>query len=279
MATILLFGASGPVGRFLLPLLTARQHVVPVSRTPAGADTGWLCADINDERVAWPAAESVISLGPLDAFAAWLERRGDAAPRRILALSSMSAEAKRDSIDAAERALAERLRDAEARVLACAAGLGGAATLFRPTLIYGAGTDRSLAPIARFARRYRILPVPIGARGLRQPVHARDLAKACLAALDAPATYGKVYELGGGERLRFDALLKRLAQAMPGPILRAPVPLAALRLMARLHPAGGIARAAITRLREPLVADNSAAQRDFGYQPGAFDAQSVLPDG
>jgi len=168
MATILLFGASGPVGRFLLPLLTARHHVVPVSRTPASVDTAWLCADINDERVAWPAADSVISLGPLDAFAAWLERCGDAAPRRILALSSMSAIAKRDSIDAAERALAERLRDAEARVLACAAGLGGAATLLRPTLIYGAGTDRSLAPIARFARRYRILPLPIGARGLRQ---------------------------------------------------------------------------------------------------------------
>jgi len=278
MSTILVFGASGPVGRFLLPPLAARSRVLAVSRAPRIADSAWLCADINDARVTWPAAETVLSLGPLDAFADWLERCPHV-PRRILALSSMSADSKRDSADAAERALAQRLAEAETRVLRLAAERGAHATLFRPTLIYGTGTDRSLARIARFARRWRVLPMPIGASGLRQPVHARDLAKACLAALDAPATYGKVYELGGGERLRFDALLKRLAQAMPGPILRAPVPLAALRLMARLHPAGGIARAAIARLREPLVADNSAAQRDFGYQPGAFDAQSVLPDG
>ena len=47
-----------------------------------------------------------------------------------------------------------------------------AGTIFRPTLIYGTGRDRSLAPIARFARRWRVLPLPVGARGLRQPVHA-----------------------------------------------------------------------------------------------------------
>ena len=278
MATILLFGASGPVGRFLLPLLTARQHVVPVSRTPASADTGWLCADINDERVAWPAADAVISLGPLDAFAAWLERRGDTAPRHILALSSMSANSKRDSTDAAERALAERLRDAEARVLRCATGFGGTATLLRPTLIYGAGTDRSLAPIARFARRYRVLPIPIGARGLRQPVHARDLANACLAALDAPATHGQTYPVGGGERLRFDTLLRRLRNSLPGIVVPVPVPMFVLALAARWGAAGSLGRAAVQRLREPLIADNSAAERDFHYAPGPFDASAVLPD-
>ena len=64
-----------------------------------------------------------------------------------------------------------------------AAERGIACTVFRPTLIYGAGTDRSLAPIARFARRWRVLPVPLGANGLRQPVHARDLAAACVAVL------------------------------------------------------------------------------------------------
>lgn len=278
MSTILVFGASGPVGRFLLPSLVSRSRVLAVSRTPRIADSAWLCADINDARVAWPAAETVISLGPLDAFAAWLERCSDM-PRRILALSSMSADSKRDSADAAERALAQRLEDAESRVLRLAAEYGSRATLLRPTLIYGTGTDRSLARIALFARRWRLLPVPIGASGLRQPVHARDLAKACLAALDAPATHGKVYPLGGGERLRFDALLKRLCAAIPGVVVRVPVPIAALHLIARLRPGGGMfAAAAVSRLREPLIADNSAAQRDFAYLPGAFDEHAVLPD-
>jgi len=276
MSTILVFGATGAVGRFLLPLLAPRYRVLPVSRTPAGAD--WLRADLNDESVAWPAADAVISLGPLDAFSVWLERRGAGMPRRIVALSSMSAESKRDSADAAERALAQRLADAEARVLRCAAEHDGAATLLRPTLIYGGGSDRSLAPIARFARRYRILPVPLGASGLRQPVHARDVATACVAALEAPASHGKVYPLGGGERLRFDALLMRLRRAIPGAVLPLPVPIAALRLVARLRAGGGFGAAALGRLCVPLVADNSAAQRDFSYAPGAFDEHAVLPE-
>jgi len=109
MSTILVFGASGPVGRFLLPPLAARSRVLAVSRAPRIADSAWLCADINDARVAWPAAETVLSLGPLDAFAGWLERYDTTALRRVIAFSSMSAESKAGSPDPAERALAARL--------------------------------------------------------------------------------------------------------------------------------------------------------------------------
>jgi len=55
------------------------------------------------------------------------------------------------------------------------------------------------------------------------------------------------------------------------------VPMFALRLAARWG-AGSLAPAAVQRLREPLIADNSAAERDFHYAPGPFDASAVLPD-
>jgi nucleoside-diphosphate-sugar epimerase len=200
----------------------------------------------------------------------------------VVALSSMSAASKRDSIDPHERALAERLIAAETLLMEVAAERGVACTVFRPTLIYGAGTDRSLAPIARFARRWRVLPIPIGADGLRQPIHARDLAAACVAVLGNPATFGKVYALGGGERLRFDALLLRLREAVPGIVLPLPLPIGALRWAARRRPGAqfggpGFSAAAVARLREPLIADNAAAARDFGYAPVAFIAADVLP--
>jgi uncharacterized protein YbjT (DUF2867 family) len=278
MSRITIFGASGQVGHYLLPELGTRHSLVAVSRAPRIAESPWLCADINDERVNWPAADSVISLGPLDAFAAWLDRyRGDAL-RRVIALSSMSAESKIDSPDPAERDLAGRLNIAEVQVTRRAEASGIALTLFRPTLIYGAGSN-SLSRIAAFARRWHVLPVPLGARGLRQPVHARDLARACVAALDNARTYGKIYPLGGGERLRFDEMLARLYEALGGRAVRLPVPLPVLSLAARWRPAGGLfSAAAVARLREPLIADNSAAQRDFGYAPGAFDAGAALPD-
>src|SRR5690242_4045144 len=102
MRTVLVFGASGAVGRYLLP--------------------------------------------PLDAFAAWLADR-PVLPRRVLALSSMSVESKRHSPDPTERELAARLLICEARILDAGKAAAFACTIFRPTLIYGAGIDRSLAPI------------------------------------------------------------------------------------------------------------------------------------
>jgi len=268
MRTVLVFGASGAVGRYLLPLLAdAHYKVSPVSRDP---HAGWLAGDLQDVRKDWPAADIVISLGPLDAFAAWLERQPHA-PQRLIALSSMSAKSKALSPDRAERDLAERLRAAEARLFGYSAARGIACTIFRPTLIYGAGTDRSLAPIARFARRWHLMPIPLGAIGLRQPVHAADLADACTAVIDLSGTYAKTYALGGGERLTFAALLQRLRSAQRGFVLPVPVPLAVLRL-------GRISPGVLARLREPLVADNAAALRDFSYAPRAFIAADVLPD-
>lgn len=269
--TILVFGAGGAIGRFVLPLLAPDHCVLPVARA---ARPNWIAADMNDPAIVWPDTQIALSLGPLDIFAAWLERTPAAGLRRIVAISSMSALSKQDSPDPSERAVAQRLRDAEARLREVATARDIAWSIFRPTLVYGAGVDQTLAPLARFARRWRVLPIPFGATGLRQPVHAADLAAACATAIAKPATFGKRYELGGGERLRFDAMIRRLRKSVPGRVLALPIPIGALRLLAR--PAR-IAPGALARLRIPLVADNTDANRDFGYAPRPFRADEVLP--
>jgi nucleoside-diphosphate-sugar epimerase len=269
MRTLLVFGASGAVGRFLLPQLPAHFQAIPVSRQ---ARAGWFRAGLSDTQVAWPNADAAISLGPLDAFAAWLKRRNDPTLRRVIALSSMSAESKHDSDDAKERGIAQSLRNSEQTLRGVSAERGIDLTIFRPTLIYGAGIDRSLVPIAQFMRRWRIAPIPLGATGLRQPVHVADLAAACIAALENPTTYGNTYALGGGERLSFRSMLMRMrADASALPI---PIPLAALALLAQSRSING---AAVRRLRISLIADNNAAARDFGYAPRPFIAADVLP--
>jgi nucleoside-diphosphate-sugar epimerase len=240
------------------------------------SETGWICADLNDAGCVWPKTEIAISLGPLDAFADWLERYPESTLQRAIALSSMSAISKQDSNEAGERALAQRLCEAETRIQRIGASRAIACTLFRPTLIYGAGRDRSLTPIARFAQRWRMLPIPLGADGLRQPVHAADLAQACLAVLENPLTYGKTYALGGGERLRFDHMLLRLREAVPGYVQPLPVPLGVLRLLASCWRGSKLNASTLKRLRDPLVADNTDAARDFGYAPDTFRPRDVL---
>lgn len=288
MSTFLIFGASGPVGRFLLPALLARDaQVLAVSRAPPqGAATPrlrWLAGDLFNAMPPLPEGIDVlVSLGPLDAFATWFERNPRARTRRVIALSSMSAESKQASVDPAERELAMRLQAAEARLANAASARNVAWTILRPTLIYGDGRDRSLAPIARFARRWHFMPRPIGASGLRQPVHAADLADGLVACVDCAAAAGKVYPAGGGERLRFDQLLRRISSAQRRVVVPLPIPLFVLRCVAwMLSRAAGvhaINNAALRRLREPLIADNSAATRDFGYAPRAFVAGDVLPE-
>lgn len=280
MSTFIVFGASGPVGRFLLPRLGGEVFAVSRSPPPDASGTHWIRGDLFGSVAPLPAQTTVIvSLGPLEAFAAWFAATPVAGVRRVLALSSMSAQSKRASPDAAERALAARLIAAETRIADVAVARGIRWTLFRPTLIYGGGQRGSLAPIVEFARRWHVLPYPLGASGLRQPVHAEDIATAVRAAIDARRAWGRIYELGGGERLRCDDMLLRLRAAVPGFVVPLPLPAFVLRLRSAIRGSGGpfsFGVGALQRLREPLVADNARAAADLGYAPRAFAAAEVL---
>lgn len=253
----LVFGGSGAVGRFLLPMLLA-QHAEVLALTRAPVPPGvpslhWLQGSLQ----AAPALDAVLeagarfdvvcSLGPLDAFADWLDRHPHAAACRVLALSSLSAEWKQHSAHPAERSLARSLVDNERRVLQQCPG----ATLLRCGLIHGAGVDRSLSPLLRWARR-RPLPWPRAARGLRQPVHAADLARAALAAAARPQLAQRVLALPGPEALSFPVMLQRSLAAEGRRSRVIPVPLPGLEwlvgLLAGMHGRFGARAATVRRL-------------------------------
>lgn len=278
MTACLLFGASGMVGSRLLPRLReARIEVIAVSRQPRPAQAGvhWLQADLHAPLAPPAGVDAIISCGPLDAFARWHAQARPAATR-VVALGSMSLDSKRTSADAAERALAARLQAAEDELFASAAALGASALVLRPTLIYGSGQDRSLARIARFARRWRMYPRLYGATGLRQPVHADDLALACTTLLGMPELSRRSYPLGGGERLSCAQMIERTCVSLGIGCLPIPLPVELLgsALAARLARAmgwGTLPAAVLARLREDLVADHGEAERDFGWAPRLFE--------
>jgi len=267
VSVALVFGASGAIGRFLVPrLLAAGVRVVAVSRHAQGdarAGLQWIEGSLEGGFALPPGVDAIFSCGPLDAFARWYERTPTGTVR-VVAIGSMSADSKRDSVDAAERDVATRLAASEDLVLRVTASRNATATLLRPTLVYGAGRDRSLAPIARFARRWRVFPRIVGACGLRQPVHADDLALACIAASASSETAGRRYEVGGGERLTFAAMIERTCRSLDVRCWALPVPLFVLRRLASSR------SAAVARLTRDLVADNGDAARDFDWAPRPF---------
>jgi hypothetical protein len=283
-----IFGASGAVGSFLIAGLRAEQlgATAWTYRTPAPA------ADVRDDilwrridlwRDADPStATTLVSAGPLDAFACWLQRVDTPRLQRVTALSSMSIASKRDAADAAERALAGRLQAAEDSLRETCALRGVGCTLLRPCLIWGAAQDVSLTALYRAARKYRILPLPIHAGGLRQPVHAQDVAAAVFAALKDPRCIGAEIPLGGAEVLPVREMWRRVlvcAEARQLPVPRWTISLASHVLGAR----GAGLRAALQRWGNDQIADSEIAGvllpdwRPRGFAPRSADFTLPLP--
>lgn len=274
--TALVFGGSGPIGAALLArMVRAGWSVAAVSREARRDMAGvrWLRGDLGHCDGLPPAVDAIFSCGPLDHFARWHAQAAVEAPR-IVAFGSTSAEAKQASPDAAERALAARLREAEAALFASAAQRGASATVLRPTLVYGDGRDRTIGRIAALARRLGWLAIPRGATGLRQPVHVDDLAAAALAACDSPAARGRAYDLPGGETLPWRDMVARTVAALSPPRRAVEVPMPVFRLALLAARAAGKGDAfgdgAMSRLREDLVFDPAPARADFGYAPRPF---------
>jgi uncharacterized protein YbjT (DUF2867 family) len=266
---VLVFGASSQIGHFLLPRLRAcGESIVALSRKPRPEQAGvqWLQGDLPDRVPAVAQPSAVINFGPLASFAAWLASADLPSTTRIIATSSMSAESKQASDVSAERVLSQTLRDGEAAVAAVCDSKGMAWTIFRPTLIYGAGIDKSLSPIARRARRLHVFPLPAG-RGLRQPVHADDIAAAVVAALDHPEAAGRILPLGGGERLTAAEMFARVRRSLATPTI--PLPIPAVLLRAGRHAVPRL-RGPLTRLEADLIADNGELQRLLGISPRPF---------
>lgn len=267
--TVLVFGGSSQIGQYLLPLLAARDEpVVAVSRTSHAATDGvtWLSGQLPDAVPKVDDVSAIVSFGPLNWFAKWLSTATLPHAPRVIAVSSMSAESKRVSEVSVERDLSQLIRDSETALAEACARHGSAWTVLRPTLIYGAGMDKSLTPVAQRAMRLKVFPLP-AASGMRQPVHAQDLAHAALAALDKPASAGKILAIGGGEQLTVGELFARVRHSLPVDTLPLPLP-AWLLGLARRSIAG--LRGPLSRLEADLVADNTEMTRLLGVQPRPF---------
>jgi nucleoside-diphosphate-sugar epimerase len=267
--TILVFGGSSQIGHFLLPLLTQRDEaVIALSRAPRPSTHGvtWVSGRLPDAVPAIEDISAIFSFGPLQSFASWLERAALPHAPRVIATSSMSAVSKLASEVPAERRLSQLLRDGEKAMAAACAKHGSAWTILRPTLVYGAGLDKSLTPIAHRAVRLRVFPLPAG-QGMRQPVHAEDLAYAALAALDRPQAAGRILAIGGGERLTAGEMFARVRRSLP--VATLPLPLPAWLLRTARHGVGKL-RGPLSRLEADLIADNTEMTRLLGVQPRPF---------
>ncbi len=287
---ILLTGARGVVGNFLLPSLSCRHfpRVYVLGRQPptlTAAGREFLAVDLEAASQLQVVcrrlgrendALAVLHLAPLWLLPPLLEQllAVDLKLRRLVAFSSTSVVSKETSPAKAERALAARLRRAEKAVIAVADREKVPWTIFRPTLIYDGQRDRNVVFIKKFVARFGFFPLAGRGCGRRQPVHAADLAAACLAVLANPRTYGRIYALGGGEILTYREMVARIGQSLGRPVRFVSLPevvfVALVRLCRLVNPGFTVGPAMVRRMNEDLVFADDAARRDFAFRPRGF---------
>jgi len=294
---VVVTGAASQIGWFLLPrLIAAGVRVMAVSRRdpaeatvrfgagwPGREGVQWRRDDINRPGAAWAAGcTRWIHLGPLGLAGARMGEVAAAGVRQVIAFGSTSRYTKANSPAPAEQRLVAGLLAGEAALAEQAAHAGAAWTLFRPTLIHGAGLDRNVMVIAGAIRRFGVFPLVGGGRGRRQPVHADDLAAACVSVLGCEAAAGRAYDLSGGEVLTYRLMVERIFAALDRPARFLPVPVSvvgcALRALALLPRYRDFNPQMAHRMAADMVFDHAAAARDFGYRPRGF-APTVLPPG
>lgn len=194
--------------------------------------------------------------------------------RRVVALSSTSRFTKVGSSDTAENAIAAKLIESEARLQAWTERRGIEWVVLRPTLIYGQGRDKNISEMARFIRRFGFFPLLGSAKGLRQPIHAEDVATACMAAVQVQGAVNRAYNISGGETLVYRDMVARVFAALGRPARLVVVPLWAFRSMVavlrRLPRYRHWSAAMAERMNLDLVFDHSEAARDLGFKPRGF---------
>ena len=194
--------------------------------------------------------------------------------RRIIVLSSTSRYTKEDSSNPQEQAVAQRLVEAELRVQAWAENNGVKWVILRPTMIYDLKRDKNIAEIARFIRRFGFFPLLGEADGLRQPIHAQDVAGACMAALKSIGSDNRAYNLSGGEILSYREMVTRVFTALGLQVRFLPVPLSvfciAVALLRCLPRYRQWSSAMAQRMNKDMVFDHKEAARDLGFSPRPF---------
>jgi NADH dehydrogenase len=244
---ILLTGASGTVGRALLPLLLEGGHPVrALVRDPRGlgrhrvevqialGDLARL-GDSHLQRQALRGVDTVVHLAAAirDERHARVEELNGLATVRLLRAAERAGAERFVFFSALGASEFQRTRFFRAKALAERATVASAlaTTIFAPSIVYDPG-DRWV----RLMRRLAMLPVlPISGSGeaAYQPIWAGDVARCVVSALERDASSER-YELAGPESLSYNQIARIVSRTSgrERPLVHVPLGLVHLSLVA-----------------------------------------------
>ncbi|MFC1777716.1 complex I NDUFA9 subunit family protein [Pseudomonadota bacterium] len=285
---IVLIGASGFFGRYLLRELTAERHHCVVltraadRRSEIGLSKGieLVQADVYDADVLaqqFVGADAVVSMAGIlnesggngkgfhrvhvELVEGIIKACQQAGVSRLLHVSALNA-GKGESHYLKSKGQAEALlRSADDLNI----------SIFQPSVMFGKDDQF----FNRFAAMLAMMPVmPLACPDARlQPVFAKDVAEVMVASLEDPMTWGKCYELGGPQSFTLKELVAWTAKTrgLRRHIIGLPGPLSAMMAMVMgLIPGKPFSWDNYQSLKTDNVSDQDGFEY-FGVEPRAID--------
>jgi len=272
----LVIGGTGVVGSYIVEHLRRNGHYpFALSRSPHSSKSiRWICGDLErPDTLKLPQFATLYCTADPVLLANNLPRLIDPSLKRVVVFSSTSVVTKQDSELADERDLIGKLADAEQRIRATCESRGVEWTILRPTLIYAEGRDTNITPLSRLIRRFGFMLLVGGAKGLRQPVHAEDLAIGAIAAASSTLAANRIYSLAGGETLTYNEMIGRIFDSLRLPRRTISVPAFLWRAVfffaKPLFPGANVAMG--LRMIKDMTFDSAPAVQDFGWNPRRFN--------
>lgn len=271
----IVIGATGIVGGYIVEqLVRSGQRPFALSRqAQSDPRIDWIQGDLAAiGALSIHDCDTVFCTADVSLLANALVHLDHSNLKRVVVFTSTSIVTKMESEIAYERDHLQRMAEGEHRLIALCELRGIGWTILRPTIIYAEGRDGNVSRLARLIRKFGFLPLMGSGAGLRQPVHAEDLATGAIQAANSPFAANKTYALPGGETISYREMVGRIFDALGQRrlIISAP-PLIWRIAFAVAKPFFPNANSAMgSRMAIDMVFDCEPARRDFGWSPRKF---------
>lgn len=231
-ATVLVTGATGFIGRRLVPDLIGRGHRVrAMTRNPDGYDGPGeaVGGNVDDAAsLAEPLAGVDVAIYLVHSLDDNDFERKDAAAATAFGTAAAEAGVRQivymGGLGKDEDRLSAHLRSRR-QVEQCLGEGGVPVTVLRAAIVVGAG-GISWEMTRQLVKNLPAMVVPKWAGTLTQPVAVDDVVRYLAGVIDEPRAIGRVFEIGGPEQLTYLEMLQQAAEVMTGhrvPIFTVPV--------------------------------------------------------
>ena len=283
MKRILVTGATGFVGRHVVPCLVESGHAVRILARgsvrqhllPEGVEVSY--ASLTDQEGLEAALSGIDAVVHLVAI---IRERGEATFDSVnhlgtarLVKAALSAGVSRFVLMGAIGAvddprfpyLQSKWRGEQALIQS-----GIPYTILRGSIIFGEG-DEFINALGGLVRVFPLVPV-IGRGKVRfQAIHVEDVAHSIARTLELDETENRIIEIGGPEYLTYNGILDTIAETYGCKRLKLHLPIGLMRpvvrLMEKLLPHPPATSQQLSMLEFDNIAETDAVSKEFGFSP------------